>query len=393
MISTVGMVVTIVIIIAAAIGGVWYWTKIKEDKSSEPPKDNRHAEIQEPILRNDDALPKPISHIKIPSEEPKEEDAPAAEPPLETAEEEKKEESEVSALPAEQSEPSDNYLEQPQPEELSESGLFKHDPFLMELVRINFRKPVTGSQLTPFVRSALDEIAPHGLLRVLALESNSQRWFKPDAIGMFEAVAFYVQLASSHASFNDVSLNQLNGQIFQRMEMHLDGSCEIQDVQELVNRTQYLNALIKQFGVQITLLLRPIEKVSIDTFEREATLLGFKRRSSKHYEKIGELVTDKEGRRLGNRKGTIEIRWIDDSNITISLNVPLIAPEKDPLRLFMTAVNAFAAVFDAEIVGSNGKVIDGATISLLKQELDRFYKEMRAKDVEPGSLRAHRLLD
>ena len=109
------MVVTIVIIIAAAIGGVWYWTKIKEDKSSEPPKDNRHAEIQEPILRNDDALPKPISHIKIPSEEPKEEDAPAAEPPLETAEEEKKEESEVSALPAEQSEPSDNYLEQPQP--------------------------------------------------------------------------------------------------------------------------------------------------------------------------------------------------------------------------------------------------------------------------------------
>lgn len=145
MISTVGMVVTIVIIIAAAIGGVWYWTKIKEDKSSEPPKDNRHAEIQEPILRNDDALPKPISHIKIPSEEPKEEDAPSAEPPLEAAEEEKKEETEVSELPAEQSEPSDNYLEQPQPEELSESGLFKHDPFLMELVRINFRKPVTAA--------------------------------------------------------------------------------------------------------------------------------------------------------------------------------------------------------------------------------------------------------
>lgn len=63
-----------------------------------------------------------------------------------------------------------------------------------------------------------------------------------------------------------------------------------------------------------------------------------------HYEKLGELVLDKNGKRQGNRKGTIELRWLDDRNIAISLNVPLIAPESDPLRLLMTAANAFAAV-------------------------------------------------
>lgn len=102
---------------------------------------------------------------------------------------------------------------------------------------------------------------------------------------------------------------------------------------------------------------------------------------------------DKNGKRQGNRKGTIELRWLDDRNIAISLNVPLIAPESDPLRLLMTAANAFAAVFDAKIVDPKGCEISGATVSLLKQELDRFYKQMRENNIEPGSVRAHQLLD
>ena len=50
------------------------------------------------------------------------------------------------------------------------------------------------------------ENAPRGLLRILALEANSNRWFVPDAIGMFSAIAFYIQLASGKASFDQVSL-------------------------------------------------------------------------------------------------------------------------------------------------------------------------------------------
>ena len=187
------------------------------------------------------------------------------------------------------------------------------------------------------------ENAPRGLLRILALEANSNRWFVPDAIGMFSAIAFYIQLASGKASFDQVSLSNLYQLVFLRMEMNLDGTSEMKEMQLLNNHTDQLNALIKNFGVQITLLLRPLEPVSIDDFEKETMLLGLKRRSMTHYEKLGELVLDKNGKRQGNRKGTIELRWLDDRNIAISLNVPLIAPESDPLRLLMTAANAFAA--------------------------------------------------
>ena len=111
-----------------------------------------------------------------------------------------------------------------------------------------------------------------------------------------------------------------------------------------------------------------------------------------HYESWVSWFWIKTANVRANSKATlIELRWLDDRNIAISLNVPLIAPESDPLRLLMTAANAFAAVFDAKIVDPKGCEISGATVSLLKQELDRFYKQMRENNIEPGSVRAHQL--
>ena len=374
----VGMGVTIVLILAVGGVGVWYWLRIKETASHEKVEDKTPPRIpQEPIFGEDLINSGDIKVDEIKTSPPVEEPQPESQSPLQAEEPEEEEE------PVETS---------PMLEEIDDSGLPKYDPFVTELVRITFKKPVTGSQLAPFVKTAMEN-APRGLLRILALEANSNRWFVPDAIGMFSAIAFYIQLASGKASFDQVSLSNLYQLVFLRMEMNLDGTSEMKEMQLLNNHTDQLNALIKDFGVQITLLLRPLEPVSIDDFEKETMLLGLKRRSMTHYEKLGEMVLDKNGKRQGNRKGTIELRWLDDRNIAISLNVPLIAPESDPLRLLMTAANAFAAVFDAKIVDPKGCEISGATVSLLKQELDRFYKQMRENNIEPGSVRAHQLLD
>ena len=385
MTSSWGLVIAFVIIIVGASGGFWYWNKIRERKSEEPSRKTDRPLVQEPILVPDKPKISQTPDIVVRPEEDQPE-----EPIKENVElpESTSEESEPQDLPEEPL----SYPVTAETEETEGTKLPPYDPFLKELVEVRLRKPATGSQIEPFVKLAY-EIAPNGLLRVLALESNSKRWFKPDVLGMFESVAFCFQLSSSRATFTEVSLSSLISQVFQRMEMNLDGSAEMKEMSELVHKTNRLNEMVKQFGVQITLLLRPLDRVSIDKFEREAEELGFKRRNAKHYERIGELVLDKKGKRIGNRKGTIELRWLDDKNITISLNVPLIAPEEQPLRLLLQSANAFAAVFEAKIVGSNGREIGSPTISLLSQELDRFYKEMRSKDLEPGSERAHLLLD
>ena len=347
----VGMGVTIVLILAVGGVGVWYWLRIKETASHEKVEDKTPPRIpQEPIFGEDLINSGDIKVAEIKTSPPVEEPQPESQSPLQ-AEETVEEVREI--LPEEPEEEEEPVETSPMLEEIDDSGLPKYDPFVTELVRITFKKPVTGSQLAPFVKTAMEN-APRGLLRILALEANSNRWFVPDAIGMFSAIAFYIQLASGKASFDQVSLSNLYQLVFLRMEMNLDGTSEMKEMQLLNNHTDQLNALIKDFGVQITLLLRPLEPVSIDDFEKETMLLGLKRRSMTHYEKLGELVLDKNGKRQGNRKGTIELRWLDDRNIAISLNVPLIAPESDPLRLLMTAANAFAAVFDAKIVDPKG---------------------------------------
>ena len=384
----VGMGVTIVLILAVGGVGVWYWLRIRETGSHEKVEEKTPPRIpQEPIFGDDLINSGDIKVDEIKASPPVEE--PQPEPQQPTEKEEVTEEDEETLPKEAEEEPEET---SPVLEEIDDSGLPKYDPFVTELVRITFKKPVAGSQLAPFVKTAMEN-APRGLLRILALEANSNRWFVPDAIGMFSAIAFYIQLASGKASFDQVSLSNLYQLVFLRMEMNLDGTSEMKEMQFLNNHTDQLNALIKNFGVQITLLLRPLEPVSIYDFEKETMLLGLKRRSMTHYEKLGELVLDKNGKRQGNRKGTIELRWLDNRNIAISLNVPLIAPESDPLRLLMTAANAFAAVFDAKIVDPKGCEISGATVSLLKQELDRFYKQMRENNIEPGSVRAHQLLD
>lgn len=384
----VGMGVTIVLILAVGGVGVWYWLRIRETGSHEKVEEKTPPRIpQEPIFGDDLINSGDIKVDEIKASPPVEE--PQPEPQQPTEKEEVTEEDEETLPKEAEEEPEET---SPVLEEIDDSGLPKYDPFVTELVRITFKKPVTGSQLAPFVKTAMEN-APRGLLRILALEANSNRWFVPDAIGMFSAIAFYIQLASGKASFDQVSLSNLYQLVFLRMEMNLDGTSEMKEIQFLNNHTDQLNALIKNFGVQITLLLRPLEPVSIYDFEKETMLLGLKRRSMTHYEKLGELVLDKNGKRQGNRKGTIELRWLDNRNIAISLNVPLIAPESDSLRLLMTAANAFAAVFDAKIVDPKGCEISGATVSLLKQELDRFYKQMRENNIEPGSVRAHQLLD
>ena len=326
--NMVGMGVTIVLILAVGGVGVWYWLRIKETSSHEKVEDKTPPRIpQEPIFGEDlinsgDIKVDEIKKTSPPAEEPQSE----SQSPEETIEE-------VQEVLLKETEEEEEPVEtSPVLEEIDDSGLPKYDPFVTELVRITFKKPVTGSQLAPFVKTAMEN-APRGLLRILALEANSNRWFVPDAIGMFSAIAFYIQLASGKASFDQVSLSNLYQLVFLRMEMNLDGTSEMKEMQLLNNHTDQLNALIKNFGVQITLLLRPLEPVSIDDFEKETMLLGLKRRSMTHYEKLGELVLDKNGKRQGNRKGTIELRWLDDRNIAISLNVPLIAPESDPLRL------------------------------------------------------------
>ena len=144
----VGMGVTIVLILAVGGVGVWYWLRIKETSSHEKVEDKTPPRIpQEPIFGEDlinsgDIKVDEIKKTSPPAEEPQSE----SQSPEETIEE-------VQEVLLKETEEEEEPVEtSPVLEEIDDSGLPKYDPFVTELVRITFKKPVTGSQLAPFVK-------------------------------------------------------------------------------------------------------------------------------------------------------------------------------------------------------------------------------------------------
>ena len=399
--GTFSMTILVVVIVGCAAGCFWYWTKLRahSDKTAKSSSANEGGK-QEPLLNPESTISdKPLvvdrnelSELGARKQSSNEEQA-GTDKKLE------EEESQAQEKPVEENKPTyipplnepEPFEQVPEVEETDEEGLPKLDPFLCETIRINFRNPIAGSELMQKIRS-LHDIEPASLIQTLGYESGQKKWYPIDAIGVFSSVVLLVQLASRKGSFSEVSISQLI-QLTQRLEMALDGTSDIKDSQELTQKAQKLAGLIRQFGVQITLLLKPQAPIDIDKYGKVCSDLGFRRKNSRQYEKLGEAVIDEDGKHLGNRKGAIETKWFNESNIAISLNVPLIAPENEPLKLFMTACNAFAAAFDAQIFDGSGRSISASTLNMVKQELDAFYKKMSEGEVEPGSLRAHKLLD
>ena len=152
--NMVGMGVTIVLILAVGGVGVWYWLRIKETASHEKVEDKTPPRIpQEPIFGEDLINSGDIKVDEIKTSPPVEEPQPESQSPLQ-AEETVEEVREI--LPEEPEEEEEPVETSPMLEEIDDSGLPKYDPFVTELVRITFKKPVTGSQLAPFVKTAME---------------------------------------------------------------------------------------------------------------------------------------------------------------------------------------------------------------------------------------------
>ena len=144
------MGVTIVLILAVGGVGVWYWLRIRETGSHEKVEEKTPPRIpQEPIFGDDLINSGDIKVDEIKASPPVEE--PQPEPQQPTEKEEVTEEDEETLPKEAEEEPEET---SPVLEEIDDSGLPKYDPFVTELVRITFKKPVTGSQLAPFVKTA-----------------------------------------------------------------------------------------------------------------------------------------------------------------------------------------------------------------------------------------------
>ncbi len=439
--STLGMVLTALVIVCCGAGGIWYWLKIKEAPKKNETNSKPNLLSGEPVYNpSKSAANSEVNTKRVASEQPEASPGQPTEDTIKTIESEsvppvEKSPSAAQASPVSgkstesSAKPVEGYNYDTTAKNLKEKHQQKqkdlinssyetsipssyeqdamsfdealrfenikagdvpaHNPFLEAAFKINFKTPVTGTQLLKEL-APINTLEPKGSYRFYAFEDTAKRWDRPEAYGIYSAVILFVQLAGASGVVSDVSIASFI-QIKQRIEMRLDGSSDEIEEQDISQKSKKLTSLLAEFGVQITLYLRCRREITTDEFEKVSSELGFKRITAKSYEKLGELVQTADGKYSKNRKGAISVNWISPNYVAVSLFVALQTPESQPLKTLLMATNAFAGPFDAEIVDQQGYPIDGTVLTTLRKEVDKFYALMRERGLEPGSETAHRL--
>ncbi len=269
-------------------------------------------------------------------------------------------------------------------------GLPVPDKIVDEVFKVSFNQPVPGKRLLDRLED-LKQFKDTVTVKVFAFEENQKRWFKPDAIGIFSSLVIYLPLASRAGFLTPLQLAKFN-QVLERLQIQLSGTSDALDMQSLEKRAANLGKVVTEFSALISLVLQLNKPTEITTFEEVAHDLRLKRVNAHHYEKVGDLILTPTGKRIGNRRGTIAVEYVNENSVVLSLLVGLTDPENDPLREYVLAANAFAAKLDATIVNANGSELNNSMLTTVRKELTAFYEGMRAAGVEPGSATAHRLL-
>lgn len=389
--------VIIAILLALVVAGViiWYFRYKGQFPVITPASDKPHEKLEpkvggyegsgseSPIPQSTDApvtgnasVPEPSAHVP---ESPLQQ-VPASQ---EGTHREIKEEAKSSGAD-QQTEPDEILFEE------GLEGLPVPDKIVDEVFKVSFNQPVPGKRLLDRLKD-LEQFKDTVTVKVFAFEENQKRWFKPDAIGIFSSLVIYLPLASRAGFLTPLQLAKFN-QVLEGLQIQLSGTSDALDMPGLEKRAANLGKVVTEFSAQISLLLQLSKPTAVDRFEEVAHDLRFKRVNPHHYEKIGDLILTPAGKRIGNRRGTIAVEYVNENSVVISLLVGLTDPESDPLREYVLATNAFAAKLDATITNANGAELNNSMLTTVRKELKSFYEGMRAAGVEPGSATAHRLL-
>ena len=103
------------------------------------------------------------------------------------------------------------------------------------------------------------------------------------------------------------------------------------------------------------------------------------------------VMSDGEGGVLFSMTTNEPITAEQTSRITLLLDVPRVAQDKDGFGAMLACAKALAVRLDGTIVDDSSQILTDAAIDEIAAQVDAFYDEMRAAEVPAGSHRALRL--
>ena len=187
-------------------------------------------------------------------------------------------------------------------------------------------------------------------------------------------------LANRQGCINEMDASRFLS-VVQQNGIALEADTDMEASHEIVARAQKLYRNVLRLDVQLNFVMASKEPLNPNDVAEAARLAGFTQLNPMRYF-------------LGSVKHIAEATIFltqddfDRKYLTIALDAPLAQPDSNPLRTLFSVANDLCARLNLQLQDSRDRPINTESAQSINSQLKKYYDEMYAADIEPGSARA-----
>ena len=254
---------------------------------------------------------------------------------------------------------------------------FQYDRVTETVALIQCTKAVDGTKMMEMVGNLQKLGLP---LRIYVRRADNKRWYQPSPVGRYSDLAVVLLLANRQGCINEMDASRFLS-VVQQNGIALEADTDMEASHEIVARAQKLYRNVLRLDVQLNFVMASKEPLNPNDVAEAARLAGFTQLNPMRYF-------------LGSVKHIAEATIFltqddfDRKYLTIALDAPLAQPDSNPLRTLFSVANDLCARLNLQLQDSRDRPINTESAQSINSQLKKYYDEMYAADIEPGSARA-----
>ncbi|TCS39544.1 FtsZ-interacting cell division protein ZipA [Paucimonas lemoignei] len=204
--------------------------------------------------------------------------------------------------------------------------------------------------------------------------------------GLYVALQAGVQLANRSSALNELEYSEFIMRLRQIAD-EINAEPDVPDMTEVMTAARSLHQFVAEYDA----------KLSVNVQSNGApwainTLLAALERQGFDLRPDGRLVMpDGDGGVLFSLSTNVTLAADTTSRLTLLLDVPCVAPERDGFGAMTACAKALASRLSGTVVDDGNQPLSEESLKEIARQVDAFYEDMLVAEIPAGSVRALRL--
>lgn len=250
-------------------------------------------------------------------------------------------------------------------------------------IAIELEGPVRGEKVLPAIQR-LSHVGGKAVHYIGQAEDG--QWEAVAMGGVYTTLRAGVQMANRNSNLNEIEFSEIVTRLRQVAD-EIGGESFVPDMTQVMLAARQLHQFVSEHDAQLG--------VSVDSRGAPwaiSTLLAALERHGFDLRPDGRLVMqDGENGVLFSLSTNVTLAEETTTRLTLLLDVPRVAPERDGFGAMVACARMLAARLDGVVVDDAGQALSEAEIAGIAAQVGGFYAEMEAAEIPAGSVRALRL--